>query len=536
MESINFKNTIKPEEYRKLEVFEIEKNNHEKIVSYKKKDNLSEPTQILYQEKYEIDEYYQHYLLERIYYDKENPNPEKPVYKETFEPNQEEYLEGSYVSYIKDPDGNFIGCRYYDSKQTNKSELLEKYESEEEIIITISSDLSDDKISNDSDKDIDTLIVEDDVDDSLNVDIIEEINYFTAIKDEKGAYKIVDKDTNTDQCRQVIRNIYKDMFEFSEPYEITGNSILTKGYMIALATENKNKNILIAENLEVTLNELETDRDGNPITYFNAYGDNYTTTLSDLAFDMFPSNYDKLSGKVGLIPFNSSQHTTGIFTEFEYLQSEHQYLTVNHTSLIDTSHANCPYDENGPSVDKKLFGKFDIKLANITQKPQLNGTCTQQISCVFDAIISRPEKYKNKNDIDTAIDNGSLFLDAYVIMSKIFDQKNNETVVHFANETDARSSTDKNFVFKLNDDYYGINKNFSENRFVNIEALKINELSCLNKEGKKLCEIDGFKNKCERQKQIVEIDEKIYSINKIYENQKEAFVAAYIMEFSDRKV
>lgn len=119
-------------------------------------------------------------------------------------------------------------------------------------------------------------------------------------------------------------------------------------------------------------------------------------------------------------------------------------------------------------------------------------------------------------------------------MSKIFDQKNNETVVHFANETDARSSTDKNFVFKLNDDYYGINKNFSENRFVNIEALKINELSCLNEEGKKLCEIDGFKNKCERQKQIVEIDEKIYSINKIYENQKEAFVAAYIMEFSDR--
>lgn len=368
MESINFKNTIKPKEYRKLEVFEIEKNNHEKIVSYKKKDNLSEPTQILYQEKYEIDEYYQHYLLERIYYDKENPNPEKPVYKETFEPNQEEYLEGSYVSYIKDPDGNFIGYRYYDSKQTNKSELLEKYESEEEIIITISSDLSDDKISNDSDKDIDTLIVEDDVDDSLNVDIIEEINYFTAIKDEKGAYKIVDKDTNTDQCRQVIRNIYKDMFEFSEPYEITGNSILTKGYMIALATENKNKNILIAENLEVTLNELETDRDGNLITYFNAYGDNYTTTLSDLAFDMFPSNYDKLSGKVGLIPFNSSQHTTGIFTEFEYLQSEHQYLTVNHTSLIDTSHANCPYDENGPSIDKKLFGKFDIKLANITQK------------------------------------------------------------------------------------------------------------------------------------------------------------------------
>lgn len=305
------------------------------------------------------------------------------------------------------------------------------------------------------------------------------MNYFTVIKNEKGVYKIVDKDTDTDQCRQIMRNLYKNMFKFSEPYEITGNSILTKGYMIALAAENKNENILIAEDLEETLNELEIDKDGNPITYFNAYGNNYTTTMSDLAFNIFPSSYDELNGKVGLIPLNSPRHTTGILAEFEYLEKEHQYSTRDHASSIDTSHADCP-DKNNPDINKKLLGNFTSKLANASKAPQLNGTCTQQISCIFDVIVSRPEKYRNKDDIDNTINDSSLFLDAYVIMSEIFDQTNNKTIVRFNSEAEAKFGTDKNFVFMLNGDYYGINKKFSENRFVNIETLGITEYLCLN--------------------------------------------------------
>ena len=79
MESINFKNTIKPEEIKELKVF-TEKIDEEdstiKVFLYIKKDDLDDLPQILYRERYKIDKYYQHYLLERIYYDKENPNPE----------------------------------------------------------------------------------------------------------------------------------------------------------------------------------------------------------------------------------------------------------------------------------------------------------------------------------------------------------------------------------------------------------------------------------------------------------------------------
>lgn len=119
MELINFENTIKPEEIEKLKVFteKIDKEDSTiKIFSCKRKDDSNEPASILYQEKYKVDKYDQYYLLERIYYNKDNPNSEKPVYKETFEPNQEDHPEGSYVSYIVNSNDNFIGYRYYSSK------------------------------------------------------------------------------------------------------------------------------------------------------------------------------------------------------------------------------------------------------------------------------------------------------------------------------------------------------------------------------------------------------------------------------------
>ena len=86
---------------------------------------------------------------------------------------------------------------------------------------------------------------------------------------------------------------------------------------------------------------------------------------------------------------------------------------------------------------------------------------------LMEVIVSNQEKYNSINAIEQSIENGTLWIEASVIMSNKFDENGKETIREFDNE-----NNDDNYIkFKVGDKIYGINKNCADNRFINIKSL-----------------------------------------------------------------
>lgn len=102
---------------------------------------------------------------------------------------------------------------------------------------------------------------------------------------------------------------------------------------------------------------------------------------------------------------------------------------------------------------------------------QENGTCFYWSMCMTKAILDNTKKYPNIKAIKNDFKNQDIILDACIEMSKIFDEKGQETIKK------ADKSPDEANYIRLGDSSYWLHKNYKNNRFVKPDYLeKVQEL------------------------------------------------------------
>ena len=164
-----------------------------------------------------------------------------------------------------------------------------------------------------------------------------------------------------------------------------------------------------------------------------------------------PENY-----KFVIYPVASKEHATLL------IQSKDKNI------LLDTSLQHAKIG-NRTQVRKAIFGvgAKDISIFPKEIPLQANSTCSFWMDSLMEVIVSNPKKYDSINAIEQSIENGTLWIEASVIMSNKFDENGKETIREFDNE-----NNDDNYIkFKVGDKIYGINKNCADNRFINIKSL-----------------------------------------------------------------
>lgn len=164
-----------------------------------------------------------------------------------------------------------------------------------------------------------------------------------------------------------------------------------------------------------------------------------------------PENY-----KFVIYPVASKEHATLL------IQSKDKNI------LLDTSLQHAKIG-NRTQVRKAIFGDGakDISIFPKEIPLQANSTCSFWMDSLMEVIVSNPKKYDSMDAIERSIKDGTLWIEASVIMSRKFDKEGEETIREFDNEND-----DGNYIkFKVDGKVYGINKNCADNRFINIKSL-----------------------------------------------------------------
>ena len=159
-----------------------------------------------------------------------------------------------------------------------------------------------------------------------------------------------------------------------------------------------------------------------------------------------------------IIPIDLNAHATVMLID---TQNKKSYL-------FDSSLYNC---ENG-KAQNILFKQYtnEIELLN-KHSIQVNGCCTYWSMSFINTIVNNENgKYNTIEQIQEASKNGQLQLDAAIEMEKIFGEDNQ--IIKYSNNEQDINEEDYIKIKLNNNNFYGINKNVLDNKFLKLEGIK----------------------------------------------------------------
>jgi hypothetical protein len=248
--------------------------------------------------------------------------------------------------------------------------------------------------------------------------------------------------------RAIVHTIYREHNKNKPGYAIDGSYPKTPAIMATIAQRNSNPNCVVI-----------------PITKKNEelWGPELTEQelLEAIGIDALPP----LSPKVVMFPVIAKGHETVLFVDRE--DEDDNVMWLADSSLGHTENVNQEVVPR-PSVFGNLSG--DIGMLS-TAQVQTNGTCSFWANSLAEVISNDSVEYQDMATIQAAFRNGSLWLEAAAIMSKIFDAPNSETVRVFETEKAAKNHNKHYVYFETGGKYYGIRRHCCTNKFVNIGKL-----------------------------------------------------------------
>jgi hypothetical protein len=291
----------------------------------------------------------------------------------------------------------------------------------------------------------------------------------------------------------VVHTIYKDYYKDKPGYAITGSRPKTSAIMAAIAQRDPNPNSNCA---------------AIPITKKNTELWKHNLTKQELLEAAGIDASSEPPPNVVMIPVLAKRHATLLFVD---RTKDDSYR------LADSSLAHAKITDQA-ALRPSVFGNLSKNITILTTTPlQITGCCSFWVDSLAEAVSGNSE-YKDMTTIQTAFQDGRLWLEAAAIMSKTFDVPPTlETVKIFtANDVVAQSA---NYItFEIAEKHYGISTNCWKNKFINIENLK----KILPEEVKTAIG-NQLNEQIEKQKLIRPFEISINSCNKINQNQLDIF-------------
>lgn len=420
-------------------------------------------------------------------------NPDKPLYRETFEYNED--ITKCFISELKKADNEHIGSRFYSDDYSNKSinhlynfTILNFYSNEDPHykLLEIGQE---------------------------ETDILEQIQ----------------------KSEEIIYNIHKEKFKNQLGYEINGNNDLNEGYLKVLEKKllyfKEYQETLIIESF-LNLDKTKADNQNN----LNETLKNYFELNKDGTFVEPRTPRDEYKNKIIAIPVSTPGHATVMLIDCSDGKDFKDRI-----KYFDSSTAACEVvtTETGWFLNRKkttkvipkaeYFGDYANNIEVLNKNMQINGTCSYWCECFIKVLVedqfSDPRKYDTMDKIKTAFQNGTMQMNICVEMSKMFDEPNKETVRYFPNSDEVGQNKENYHIFTIKDKNgnnlnYGIRKDFVANKYININVL-VDGLS--NPIPNKTELKEKLKNGIEAQRDLIFLNYNIEYNKKILDDTKPYF-------------
>lgn len=133
---------------------------------------------------------------------------------------------------------------------------------------------------------------------------------------------------------------------------------------------------------------------------------------------------------------------------------------------------------------------------------QVNGTCEAWFNEIVNVIADPNNNYLSKESIKQGFESGMIFLQAGERLGKMFDNDPSKPTIKLFEELDKDNYKEEYFIFIANNrQFFGVKKDFSDNRFVNIKTLKLITKSGVQEKGQNI----ELKNELKLQKNQIYI-------------------------------